>query len=54
MKPDAVRHTQPIPADNSIPSQDRGLSELFALLGNEKLKEALAELDPVTRPAAKT
>ena len=55
MKPNAVRLAQPVPADDIIPSQDQqGLGELFALLGNERLEEALAELDPIKRPSAKT
>jgi hypothetical protein len=54
MKPDTARHAQATPADNVVPAQDRrDLGDLFSLLGNERLKEALADLEPIRRPSTK-
>jgi hypothetical protein len=52
MKPDAISHARPVPADDIVRPQDQHtLGELFALLGNDRLKQALAELEPTTRPS---
>ena len=54
MKSEAVRHAQPSPTDNvAAPPERQSLGDLFALLGNERLEQALAELEPTRRPPAK-
>jgi len=54
MKPDALQHARSVPADGNVPPQDQqGLGKLFALLGNDRLKQALAELEPNARPSTK-
>ena len=54
MKPDGVQPAQPVPANDFVrPQEHQGLSELFALLGNDRLEQALTDLEPNARPSTK-